>query len=44
MSGPRLDREEARQGKTGQQVRYVLLISTAAAILALAIVLGVTGS
>ncbi len=42
MTGPQLDREDARQGKTGTNVRNVLIISTIAAAVALAIVLGVT--
>ncbi|GGD06947.1 hypothetical protein GCM10011587_08610 [Pyruvatibacter mobilis] len=34
----KLDRQEARQGKTGLNVRYVLAISLAAAILAMALI------
>jgi len=34
--------QEARQGKTGLNVRYVLVASIAAAIIALALVAGVT--
>lgn len=34
----KLDRQEARQGKTGLNVHYVLAISLAAAILAMALI------
>ena len=41
MSDPNLKPEDARQGKTGQGVRYVLIASTLAAIAALALIFGV---
>lgn len=40
MSDPKLPPEEARQGKTGQGVRYVLVVSTVAAVIALLAVYG----
>lgn len=38
MTDPKLPEEEARQGETGKGVRYVLIISTIAAVLALGLI------
>ena len=41
MTDPKLQEEEARQGETGKGVRYVLVISTVAALIGLGIVLAI---
>ncbi len=41
MSNPKLRDEDARQGKTGMGVRWVLVISTLAAIVALGLIFGI---
>ena len=41
MTEPKLQEEQARQGETGKGVRYVLVISTIAAIVGLGIILAV---
>ncbi|WP_290843303.1 hypothetical protein [Henriciella sp.] len=38
MTDPKLPEEDARQGETGKGVRYVLIISTIAAVLALGLI------
>ena len=38
MTEPKLQEEEARQGETGKGVRYVLIISTVAAVIALGVI------
>ncbi|WP_018146991.1 hypothetical protein [Henriciella marina] len=39
MTDPKLQEEEARQGETGKGVRYVLVISTVAAVIAMGLIL-----
>jgi hypothetical protein len=38
MTEPKLQEEEARQGETGKGVRYVLIVSTIAAVVALGLI------
>jgi hypothetical protein len=38
MTEPKLQKEEARQGETGKGVRYVLVISTIAAVIAMGLI------
>ncbi|WP_267889644.1 hypothetical protein [Henriciella litoralis] len=41
MTDPKLDKEEARQGETGFGMRWVLIISVVAAIVAIGLLFGV---
>ena len=41
MTDPKLPEEQARQGETGKGVRYVLIISTIAAVVGLGIIFAV---
>ena len=38
MTDPKLKKEKARQGETGKGVRYVLVISTIAAVIGLGLI------
>ena len=40
MTDPKLDKEEARQGQTGLGMRWVLIISVIAAIVAIGLLFG----
>lgn len=41
MTDPKVQEEQARQGETGKGVRYVLIISTIAAVVGLGIILAI---
>ncbi len=41
MTEPKVQEEQARQGETGKGVRYVLIISTIAAVVGLGIILAI---